>query len=123
MIMVEKGVSSVRRWICGALLVLAVTALGFYVLKTPEETPTADSSAALGMMLLEREAGLYVLAVTKDSPADRADIHPGDYLISAGDAPLREVRQLDKMIVDAGNALPLHLRRENEALWVNLPLR
>ena len=58
MIMVEKGVSSVRRWICGALLVLAVTALGFYVLKTPEETPAADSSAALAWFARLNYAGV-----------------------------------------------------------------
>ena len=80
------------------------------------------SSAGLGLMLLEKEPGLYVLAVTKDSQADRAEILPGDHLIRAGTEELRTLEQLEGLI-DGADFLQLVLLREERELTVQLSPR
>ena len=81
-----------------------------------------DSSAALGLMLLEKEPGrgLYVLAVTQESPADKAGIHPGDYLLLSGGSSLHTTAQLDALLDAAGGTLPLTLGRDGRQLEVTL---
>lgn len=105
-------------------LALAVIAAGVFHGFRKEDAPMGGgSSAALGMMLLEREKGLYVLAVTQDSPADRADILPGDYLLRAEGIPLDSVEQLDEMLDAAERELALLLRRSGKELLRRLPAR
>lgn len=106
------------------LLALAVLAAGLtYFLREEEEPLSGGSSAALGMMLLEREKGLYVLAVTQDSPADRADVHPGDYLLRVEEIALDSVEQLDELIDAAERELTVWVRRNGEELLLRLPSR
>lgn len=83
------------------------------------------TSTALGLMLLEQEAGagLYVLAVTQESPADRAGIHPGDYLLQSEGVQLQTSAQLDTLINAAQDVLPLTLRRDGQQLQVGLSTR
>lgn len=107
-----------------AVLVLAGAALwqGLHRETAPQPGTT---SAALGLMLLEKEAGagLYVLAVTQESPADRAGIQPGDYLLQAENVTLQTSVQLDELIDTAQEVLPLTLRRNGQQLQVGLPTR
>ena len=91
-----------------------------------EKAPTSGmTSAALGLMLLEKEsgAGLYVLAVTQESPADRAGVQPGDYLLRSGTVLLESSAQLDGMINEASGMLPITIRRGGEQLIIVLPGR
>lgn len=106
--------------VCAAMVLAAL--LCWHGLRR-EENPAADSSAALGLMLLDREAGLYVLAVTQDSPADRAGIHPGDVLLKAADAPLHEPAQLDALLGGGQEAIPLELHRDGKNMQLMLPIK
>lgn len=110
---------------CGALLLAGILlALGIYHACTPDEPlPTGDSSASLGLVLLEKEGGLYVLAVTQDSPADRADIRPGDYLLRAETENVTTVPQLDALITSARESIHVLLRRDGRELQIPLPIR
>ncbi len=108
------------------LVVLALTGIGLFLgLHREKQLPQGGSGAALGLMLLEKEPhrGLYVLAVTQESQADRAGIHPGDYLLQSGDTPLQTTAQLDRLIDAAQDTLPLTLRRDGRQLQVSLPTR
>lgn len=121
-----KEVRTVRKAIRAAVLLLALAVLtaGLVHVFRPEETQiTGGSSAALGMMLLEREKGLYVLAVTQDSPSDKAGFRPGDYLLLAEDVPLDSVAQLDALIDAAELELTVRVRRSEQELMLRLPAR
>lgn len=110
---------------CGALLLAGILlALGIYHACTPDAPlPTGNSSASLGLVLLEKENGLYVLAVTQDSPADRADIRPGDYLLRAETENVTTVPQLDALIAPARESIHVLLRRDGRELQIRLPIR
>lgn len=115
-----------RRVIRAALLALALAVLAAgvsHVFRREDAPMSGGSSAALGIMLLEREKGLYVLAVTQDSPADKADFRPGDYLLRADDVPLVSVTQLDALIDAAEHALSVRVRRSGQELLLHLPAR
>lgn len=106
------------------LLALAVIAAGvIYSLRQEETQITGGSSAGLGLMLLEREKGLYVLAVTQDSPADKAGFRPGDYLLRADDVPLDSVTQLDALIDAAERELSVRIRRSGQEQMLRMPAR
>ncbi len=122
----EGEVRAMRRLIRWAALLLAglLIATGLYYGLRRDEGPAAGStSAALGMMLLEKEGEVYVLAVTQGSPADRAGILPGDYLLQAGSQPLTEVLQLDALIDDGPSMLSVTLRRDGQDVQLELPAR
>lgn len=102
-------------------LALAMIAAGMiHSFRRADVPMSGGSSAALGIMLLEREKELYVLAVTQDSPADKAGIRPGDYLLRAGDVPLDSVAQLDALIDAAEHALSVRIRRSGQELLLHL---
>lgn len=91
-----------RRWLFAGIAFLAATALAcsvywhFRTTAPTEETITRIT--ALGMMVVEEENGLYVLAVTSDSRADRAGMEPGDRLLRANDVKLTSVTQLEEVM-------------------------
>lgn len=111
------------RWGVAVLLAALVVAGCLYGARQASPIPHGGSSAGLGLMLLEKEtdAGLYVLAVTQDSPADRAGVHPGDYLLRAGDTDLQKASQLDELLETDEGELLLTLRRDGRKLQVRLP--
>ena len=63
--------------------------------KAEEPAPArARCTAELGLMLLDEENGLFVLAITEYSPAWQAGFQAGDLLLSSGDTQLTSVLQL-----------------------------
>ena len=115
-----------KRMVCiMAAVVLLLAGLAVWQVLHRQEAPQTEASgAALGLMLLEKETprGLYVLAVAQESPADKAGIHPGDYLLQAGDAQLETAAQLDELITST-EALPITLLRDSRKLNLTLPTR
>ena len=112
----------VRRGIC--LLALILLAAGLWCglrQDAPETVP--GSSAALGLMLLEQRNGIYVLAVTDGSPADRSGIQPGDYLLTLAGEQLVTLETLDALLSDGNGSLPLTLDRDGQELYLQLPVR
>lgn len=112
-----------RIWVMAAAMLLLGLLL-WQGLHREAQQPSGGSGAAMGLMLLEREPsrGLYVLAVTQDSPAARAGIRPGDYLLMAGDTVLENAAQLDALIGDMAE-LSITLGRDGQQLQLTLPTR
>lgn len=115
-----------RRIICWAALLLAalLLALGLHHTAVPDAAlPVEGSSAALGLMLLEKERGLYVLAVTKDSPADKAGVEPGDYLLRMEDVTLQDAASLEALLNGDAEVITLTVKRNGRELDVLLVTR
>ena len=51
-------------------------------------------------MTEDEEAGLLVLSVLDGSPADRADVLPGDEIIACGGRPVRGVDDLHRLLIE-----------------------
>ena len=88
-----------------------------------EEQPAAHAqrTAELGLMLLDEDNGLFVLAITEYSPAWRAGFQAGDLLLSSGDTPLTSVLQLEAMISAAGGEMPVLVDRRGKQMSLMLP--
>lgn len=100
-----------------ACLLAAGIQYGFRQGAIPE---AEDSAAGIGLMLVEDAQGLYVLAVTQDSPADKAGVRPGDYLLSAGGQALDSAARLETLLEGDPPLLQLLIRRNGQALTVVL---
>ena len=81
-------------------------------------TAHAQRTAELGLMLLDEDNGLFVLAITEYSPAWRAGFQAGDLLLFSGDTPLTSVLQLEAMIsfMALETVLSVESRRSRESL-------
>ena len=112
----------VQRW--AVLAFVAMLLAGVYHLTHWPDAPIEDvSSAALGMMLLEKENRLYVLAVTKGSAAERAGVLPGDYLLRLEDEMLGGMSELEALMEDAQEPMELLIRREGQEIFIQLPVK
>ncbi|MGN0778725.1 MAG: PDZ domain-containing protein [Aristaeellaceae bacterium] len=112
-----------KRWhmIAAAVLVVAVVAGAWLYLSRPALPSGITSAAELGLMLLDTEEGLSVLAVRENSAAEQAGIHPGDVLLTLNDAPLSTVDMLDDCLLAGREAtLLLQLQRGSETGTVRL---
>ena len=117
-----------RRWAVATLGVLIGAALIFGALTrftAPHVTANSPMRVPeVGLLLLEDEAGLYVLGVIDGSLACGAGILPGDYLINARGTALNTVSQLEDLLAaQESDPMPVTLGRQEQTLTVQLPLR
>lgn len=65
---------------------------------------------------LKDSRGALVLEVTPDSPASKADILPGDIIVSFDDKPIDEMRKLPRLVAETkvGKAVELELWRDGK---------
>lgn len=117
-----------KRWlITGIAMLAAMTLTGlllpFFVPHPQPEIPAR--LAAMGLILLEDDAGLYVLGVMDGSRAGSAGIRPGDCLTAAKSIALTSVAQLEDLLScqESGAVLPLTLARNDQLLTVDLTLQ
>jgi len=103
------------------LLALCVCAWGTGLRDAPE--PEGVSSASLGLVLLESERGVYVLAVSDRSAAWYAGLQPGDVILSAGNAPLESAAALDGLLAGENDTLMLAVLRDQQLLQLELTVR
>lgn len=113
-----------RRFFC--LLVLsALLLLAILLLRKEEPVSLTEQSnaASMGILLLEENDGLYVLAVIEQSVAAKANIEPGDLLYRANDIPLTSVSEFDTLLNTSNkeNRLRLTLTRDGAQLIRYLP--
>lgn len=114
-----------RRWaMAAAALISAMLLIGFPRLpgQRHDDHPYASRMAQLGLVLLDDDAGLYVLGVIDGSLAGSAGIEPGDYLTSARGTPLSDASQLEELLAgqEEGTPLPLTLNRQERIYTVSL---
>ena len=116
-----------RRFFLMMATVMAVMGLALACLYSPAQEHAASPSrmTELGLMLLEDEGGIYVLAVTDRSPACRAGIEPGDLLTGVDGKSLTEIAQLEAMLqhVPEGGAMRLGLVRNGASMTLTLPVQ
>lgn len=116
-----------KRLILVMALALAAMGLAMAFLCAPARESAAPPArmTELGLMLLEEEDGVYVLAVTDRSPACRAGIEPGDLLTGVNGDSLTEIAQLEAMLqhVPEGGALRLGLVRDGASMTLTLPVQ
>ena len=106
-----------------ALLAAVGAALPALLPAQEAEAPShAQRTAELGLMLLDEDSGLFVLAITEYSPAWRAGFQAGDLLLSSGDTPLTSAQQLEAMISAASGEVPVLLDRSGQQLSLMLPV-
>lgn len=113
------------RWLALAFaaLVLAAGLWSWLSASRKEQDAGGVSSAALGLVLLESEQGVYVLAVSDKSPAWYAGLEPGDVILASGETQLSIPSALDALLETADSALPLTIRREGTEQMLLLPVR
>ena len=110
------------------LMMLCVALLCAFVLLLPrlqtdsESSQPVTRSAELGLVLLDESGGLFVLAISDQSPAWRAGILAGDLLTRAGDVPLTSVLQLEEMLLSAPRTLPITLDRSGDIMTLQLSI-
>ncbi len=109
------------------LLVLGLIAAGLWLCHAhlaPATTEGVTRMADLGLVLLDSETGVSVLAVKDKSPADHAGIHPGDLLLQADGQPFDTILQLEAMLPSPRPpAMHLQLmRHQEEIMTVKLSL-
>lgn len=96
-----------RLLILGAVLVLlASVALGVHLSDRPTPDAEQPDAAALGLLLLDAEDGLLVLAVSDRSTADQAGLEPGDHILRAEGEALDAPQQLNDCLQGARRRLP-----------------
>jgi len=112
----------VRRMLKGLLLMLAATLLvlgichGLYPREMAQKS-MSTGSAAQGLMLLDKDSSVYVLAVTDQSAAFAAGVQPGDFILRADGMDVSSAMQLDAFFDGKREALELLVRRsEGERL-------
>lgn len=105
-----------------ALCLLAGGVALYQSYQTDEPAESATRMAALGLMLLDGDEGVSVLAVRDGSPADRAGIEPGDVLLQADGSAVTDVLQLEELLAQAQQQMCIELRRSQEEL-VTLQLK
>lgn len=85
------------------------------------------TAARLGMQLEVRAAALAVRQVTRDAPAWRAGLLPGDMLLSLDGRPVESVADVDAVLADApaGSRIELGVRRGQtlHVAYLELPAR
>jgi S1-C subfamily serine protease len=71
---------------------------------------------------LVRDQAVEVISVAPGSPAARADIHMGDWIVALDDRPTASVDDLHRALAEQGSglAVTLHLVRWKERLQVQL---
>ena len=111
--------------IMAVALIAAGLSLAFLYAPARENAAPPSRMTELGLMLLEEEDGIYVLAVTDRSPACRAGIEPGDLLTGVNGDSLTEIAQLEAMLQDVpeGGALRLGLVRNGASMTLTLPVQ
>lgn len=107
------------------LLLLIAGALILSAIISPAGNASPTTMADLGLLLLDDESGVSVLAVRDQSPAERAGILPGDILVTASGAAVRTVDQLDELLRSTtAQHIQLQIfRNENTTLPIQLALQ
>ena len=113
------------RWMLLSLAAVLLLLAVYHGLKRlePSSAPQGMSSAALGMVLLEAEDGVYVLAVSDQSPAHQAGLAPGDYILQMDGQAIGDAAELDALLCMKTDSLRLTVRRGEQELSLVMPCR
>lgn len=112
-----------RIWLLTAAAVLILAGLAALSLRDVQpHAPAGSSSASLGLMLLDGENCVQVLAVTDQSPADYAGFQPGDDILRSGSVPVESAAAFEQLL-NRGNTLECLVRRDGREMTLQIPFR
>ncbi len=112
----------VRRW-RWILLLAALCVVVLFLSPRRMTEHEGGGSASMGLVLLDRAEGVYILAVSDQSPAHLAGLEPGDTIIASGDAAISSVDALDQLLGAGEEELSVTILRQGERLELTLPCR
>ena len=113
-----------KRWVMAALLLIAAAGIvvAWQVFPLFASQPAGSSAAELGMLLLDTDEGISVLAVQSKSVAEQLGICPGDRLLEMNGTPLSTAEALDGLLMNEGEKnVSLRLQRGTDIFSVFLP--
>ena len=109
----------------GCFLFLFAIAAVYWIDTTPVPATSdqlASCSAELGLILVDEDDGLFVLAITENSTALHAGFRPGDKLLRSGDVHLTSAPKLESLLVSGPSTLDILLNRNGQEMLLELPL-
>lgn len=113
-----------RLLILGAVLVLVASGvIGVRLFSRPTPSDSQPDAAALGLLLLDAEDGLLVLAVSDRSTADQAGLQPGDHILCVEGEVLEEPQKFNDCLQKGTEAVTLTVRRNEQEIQLRLPCR
>jgi C-terminal processing protease CtpA/Prc len=77
--------------------------------RTRDESDRSEQDAGLGITLMETRDGVRIRQVLPGTPAERAGLRPGDYVLTVDEERIRAVRDVEQMI-----------REKQPGSWVDL---
>lgn len=112
-----------RIWLLAAAAAVALAGLVIFSPRSGRTHARAgSSSASLGLMLLDGENCVQVLAVTDRSPADYAGFQPGDRILRTGTAPVNSTEDFEQLL-NRDKPLECLIRRDGREMKLRIPFR
>lgn len=112
-----------RIWLLAAAAALALAGIGILCQRDARTHASAgSSSASLGLMLLDGENCVQVLAVTEHSPADYAGFQPGDRILRSGSVAVENTAAFEQLL-NRGKTLECLVRRGGREMKLRIPFR
>lgn len=111
------------RWLIFLAIVAGLIGIvfGWIHANAPSPQSHATSTADLGILLLEDENGVSVLAVRDGSIAEQAGIHPADRLLQVNGGPINTVEELEALLQrSAASSLNVSILRADEPMIVQI---
>ena len=112
-----------RIWLMAAAAAVALAGLVVFSPRSGQMHARAgSSSASLGLMLLDGENCVQVLAVTDRSPADYAGFRPGDRILRSGAVAVENTAAFEQLL-NRDKPLECLIRRDGREMKLRIPFR
>lgn len=112
-----------RIWLMAAAAAVLLAGLVVFSPRSGQMHACAgSSSASLGLMLLDGENCVQVLAVTDRSPADYAGFRPGDRILRSGAVAVENTAAFEQLL-NRDKPLECLIRRDGREMKLRIPFR
>lgn len=109
-----------RRAIVLIVVVLLAVSCILLLREEPQSYPAGRNSAGYGLVLLNEDERVYVLAVSEQSTADLSGLEPGDYITRVNGEPVGTMEALDELLTGSPKAPELTIVRRRQELSLTL---
>lgn len=109
-----------RRAIVLIVVVLLAVSCTLLLREEPQTRPAGRNSVGYGLVLLNEDERVYVLAVSEQSPADLSGLEPGDYITGVNGQAVTSMEALDDMLMGSPQAPALTVIRREQELSLTL---
>jgi len=109
-----------RRAIVLIVVVLLAVSCTLLLREEPQTRPAGRNSVGYGLVLLNEDERVYVLAVSEQSPADLSGVEPGVYKSTVNGEPVGTMEALDELLIGSPKAPELTIVRRRQELSLTL---